>query len=99
MGEFNGHNPVELVAGDDEDFPGQTPDPFASHVIYIHAQFIGGNTEVPRVRDISVSIPVRAGDTFSDYAVAIEAAVRELGALGYQYGYQPPKISVARGDQ
>lgn len=93
--EPNGHTPmtlVDTVAGDDNGNETGPADPS----IYIHGQFIGGDPDQTRVRDVSVTIPVRPGDTFSDYAVAIEAAVGEIGKLGYLPGYQAPHISMER---
>lgn len=89
--ELNGYTPVALVAGDDEEDTGP-----ADPAIYVHGQFTGGPEHLPRVRDVSVSIPIRPHDTFSDYAVAIEAAVAEIGKLGYLPGYQAPRISMER---
>ncbi len=89
MSELNGHNPADMVAGDDPDEE-LTGDP----AIFIRGEFIGGDPNHNRVREVSVTIPTKVGDTWTDYALAIEVAVREIGNLGYWPGNRPPKISI-----
>jgi hypothetical protein len=99
MSDYNGHVPADMiepvphsepiaVAGETEELEYQ-PEPLQ---IYVHGTFIGGDPNGTRLRDVSVTIPVQPGDTFADYAVAIEAAVREIGHLGYLPGYQTQAI-------
>lgn len=77
------------VAGDgaDEGYPAEAS-------IFCVGRFDGGPPDRAHLHEVSVSIPVRPDDTFADYAIAIEAAVREIGALGYNPGYRSPAIEV-----
>ncbi len=93
MNELNGHDFSSLadtVAGDD------LADVATEPSIYIRGEFVGGDPDQTRMRDVSVTIPVRPHDTYADYAVAIETAVREIGHLGYLPGYKAPDVTVEK---
>ncbi len=90
MSELNGRHLWDTVAGD----PGESAGPVGEPAIFIRGEFTG--SEPGLVREISVTIPITVGDTWADYAVAIETTVREIGSLGYAPGNTSPDITVER---
>jgi hypothetical protein len=88
--DYTGHVPV-----DSDEYPttaaeaaGEELEYDPAPCIYIRGEFVGGDPTLNRVRDVSVSIPVREDDRLSEYGQLIAVTLAELAKLGNLASYE-----------
>jgi hypothetical protein len=56
--------------------------------VYIRAEYVGGDPTTTRVRDVSVSVPMREDDHISHFGEIIAITLTELAKLGQMIRFE-----------